>query len=94
MTILEKEFVELKGYFRTFFERKKTMFSGINIFQECVLEAQDLDDGGFSSEYQARLTEDYEGEKERTNHEENINKRHDYLKIRLDKANAVRTKHI
>ena len=65
----------------------------INIFQECVLEAQDLDDGGFSSEYQARLTEDYEGEKERTNHEENINKRHDYLKIRLDKANAVRTKY-
>ena len=57
--------------------------------QECVLEDQDLDDGGFSSEYQARLTEDYEGEKERTNHEENINKRHDYLKIRLDKANAV-----
>jgi len=55
---------------------------------ECVLEAHDLDDGGFSSEYQARLTEDYEGEKERTNHEENINKRHDYLKIRLDKANA------
>ena len=54
------------------------------------MEAQDLDDGGFSSEYQARLTEDYEGEKERTNHEENINKRHDYLKIRLDKANAVR----
>merc|ERR1712183_78112 len=54
---------------------------------ECVLEAQD-DDGGFSSEYQARSTEDYEGEKERTNHEENINKRHDYLKIRLDKANA------
>ena len=53
------------------------------------MEGQDFDDGGFSSEYQARLTEDYEGEKERTNHEENINKRHDYLKIRLDKANAV-----
>ena len=63
------------------------------LIQECVLESQDLDDGGFSSEYQARLTEDYEGEKERTNHEENINKRHDYLKIRLDKANAVRTKY-
>lgn len=45
-------------------------------------------DDGFSSEYQARLTEEYEGEKERTNHEENINKRHDYLKIRLDKANV------
>ena len=26
MTILEKEFVELKGYFRTFFERKTVLF--------------------------------------------------------------------
>jgi len=41
----------------------------------------------FATEYNARLNEEYEGEKERTNHEENINKRHDYLKQRLDKAN-------
>jgi len=50
------------------------------------VEAFDLDDG-FSTEYNARLNEEYEGEKERTSHEENINKRHDYLKQRLDKAN-------
>ena len=52
------------------------------------VEEFDLDDG-FSTEYNARLNEEYEGEKERTNHEENINKRHDYLKQRLDKANLV-----
>ena len=50
----------------------------------------DQEDDGFSHEYNQRLIEEYEGEKERGSHEENINKRHDYLKRRLDKANAVR----
>lgn len=45
-------------------------------------------DGGFSNEYQARLYEEHEGNEERTNHEQNINKRHIYLKQRLDKANS------
>merc|ERR1711892_539726 len=48
----------------------------------------DQEDDGFSHEYNQRLIEEYEGEKERGSHEENINKRHDYLKRRLDKANA------
>ena len=56
-------------------------------FQDDSLD--DLEDD-FATEYNARLNEEYEGEKERTNHEENINKRHDYLKQRLDKANMVR----
>ena len=62
-----------------------------NIFSKDEEPPQfDLEDDGFSHEYNQRLIEEYEGEKERGSHEENINKRHDYLKLRLDKANAVR----
>ena len=41
----------------------------------------------FNADYHSRLNDEYQGEKERTSHEENINKRHDYLKQRLDIAN-------
>merc|ERR1711937_200876 len=41
----------------------------------------------FDDDYHSRLNEEFEGEKERTNHEENVSRRHEILKARLDQAN-------
>ena len=35
----------------------------------------------FDDDYHSRINEEFEGEKERTNHEENVSRRHEILKV-------------